>query len=189
MTGTCALWHERAGAVTTTQPPPLPSQVPFLFKYTVDALAAGTPEAQATITMAGVMAPTALILGYGCARAGSTVMSELRNVVFAKVAQGTIRKVGNQVSLYLQACSFLGSMPPALCHSAGKDLQPMCCVFCKCQLHVRGTGRLNESHGELVSLSLPEVAPAALAAGAHTSAEPRSSIPCESTNRRPGARH
>ena len=78
-------------------------QVPFLFKHTVDALAspeaaaaaAVSPDMYLTLGLAGV--PVALIGAYGCARAGAVVMSELRNAVFAKVAQGAIRKVGGQV--------------------------------------------------------------------------------------------
>lgn len=50
-------------------------------------------------TTAALTAPVALIAAYGCARAGTAVMSEVRNAVFAKVAQGAIRKVGRQVRL------------------------------------------------------------------------------------------
>ena len=74
-------------------------QVPFLFKHTVDAVAASGEVA--SIATAGLAAPAALMAAYGAARAGSSLMSELRNAVFAKVAQGTIRKVGNQVLAHL----------------------------------------------------------------------------------------
>jgi hypothetical protein len=49
--------------------------------------------------MLGVMhlAPTALLMGYGIARAGATFCGEMRNVVFAKVSQSAIRRVANQV--------------------------------------------------------------------------------------------
>lgn len=53
------------------------------------------PDINIVLGLAGV--PVALIGAYGCARAGGVVMSELRNAVFAKVAQGAIRKVGGQV--------------------------------------------------------------------------------------------
>lgn len=72
-------------------------QVPFLFKYTVDALATPAAVDPALATTAALTAPVALIAAYGCARGGTAVMSELRNAVFAKVAQGAIRKVGRQV--------------------------------------------------------------------------------------------
>lgn len=82
------------------------TQVPFLFKYTVDALAipdaadvAAVPDMYIALGLAGV--PVALIGAFGLARAGGTILSELRNAVFAKVAQGAIRKVGGQVSPFL----------------------------------------------------------------------------------------
>lgn len=77
----------------------LPLQVPFLFKHTIDALA--TPAAaDASLALASTAAvPVALIGAYGCARAGAVIMSELRNAVFANVAQGAIRKVGGPVRL------------------------------------------------------------------------------------------
>ena len=43
------------------------------------------------------LGPTALLLGYGAARAGSAFCGEMRNVVFAKVSQTAIRRVANQV--------------------------------------------------------------------------------------------
>jgi hypothetical protein len=71
--------------------------VPFLFKYAVDALAQpGTADA-ATLAAVGAASPMALLCAYGLTRAGSSLLSELRNAVFAKVAQGTVRKVGFEV--------------------------------------------------------------------------------------------
>eukprot|EP00892_Ulva_mutabilis_P004061 jgi/Ulvmu1/2026/UM120_0022.1 len=81
-------------------------QVPFLFKYTVDALATPAAVDPAIGTTAALAAPVALIAAYGCARAGTAVMSELRNAVFAKVAQGAIRKVGRQVFEHLHGLDF-----------------------------------------------------------------------------------
>jgi ABC transporter ATM len=72
--------------------------VPFLFKYTVDALTAD-PTAVTPASVAGVVAltPAALIVGYGVARAGAALCNEARNAVFAKVTQGAIRSVANKV--------------------------------------------------------------------------------------------
>ena len=69
-------------------------QVPFLFKHLVDHLndpdnILNLASAQGTL----ITATTALVLGYGLARAGSAGMNELRNAVFAKVAQNSIRRV------------------------------------------------------------------------------------------------
>lgn len=64
-------------------------QVPFLFKYTVDSLAAD-PSALTPAAVAGVLAltPPALIVGYGVARAGASFCNEARNAVFAQVGWG-----------------------------------------------------------------------------------------------------
>lgn len=61
--------------------------MPFLFKYTIDALTAD-PTALTPATVAGVVAltPPALIVGYGVARAGASFCNEARNAVFAKAS-------------------------------------------------------------------------------------------------------
>ncbi|KAG5876086.1 hypothetical protein JTB14_028858 [Gonioctena quinquepunctata] len=75
--------------------------VPFIFKYSVDYLNAGAtlnmdtaPETAATIA-------TSLLLGYGIARAGAAGFNELRNAVFAKVAQHSIRKIARNLFIHL----------------------------------------------------------------------------------------
>eukprot|EP00890_Picochlorum_soloecismus_P000334 jgi/Picsp_1/1300/NSC_04781-R1_atp-binding cassette superfamily len=77
-------------------------QVPFLFKYTVDALAADpsgmTPAAIGTIVSA---TPAMLILGYGVSRAGASFCNESRNAVFASITQNSIRSVANKVFRHL----------------------------------------------------------------------------------------
>eukprot|EP00850_Spirogloea_muscicola_P001318 SM000005S17115 [mRNA] locus=s5:270748:275529:- [translate_table: standard] len=84
-------------------------QVPFFFKYVVDTLSASVGAAGATAAAASshpllwlaASSPPALLLGYGAARAGSAACNELRNAIFAKVAQGTIRQVAKKVFLHL----------------------------------------------------------------------------------------
>ncbi|CAH1799586.1 unnamed protein product [Owenia fusiformis] len=77
-------------------------QVPFLFKYAVDFLNDSNNwlnidnPVGTIITMA-----TALILGYGLARTSASLFQELRNAVFAKVAQSSIRRVARNVFLHL----------------------------------------------------------------------------------------
>lgn len=82
--------------------------VPFLFKHAIDTLneasiaAGGNPilgmeTAPETITTVA----TSLLIGYGVARLGSAGFNELRNAVFAKVAQNSIRKIANNVFLHL----------------------------------------------------------------------------------------
>ncbi|EJT68305.1 iron-sulfur clusters transporter ATM1 [Gaeumannomyces tritici R3-111a-1] len=71
-------------------------QVPFYFKSIVDAmnidpsLMAGAGGTAATV--AGTM-----ILAYGATRVGATIFQELRNAVFASVAQKAIRRVATNV--------------------------------------------------------------------------------------------
>jgi ATP-binding cassette subfamily B (MDR/TAP) protein 7 len=79
-------------------------QVPFLFKYTIDALAADPSGAAPAASLAGLaLAPPALALAYGAARAGAAACNELRNAVFASVTQGAIRAAANRVFAHLLA--------------------------------------------------------------------------------------
>ncbi|KAL6774149.1 ATM2 [Auxenochlorella protothecoides x Auxenochlorella symbiontica] len=77
-------------------------QVPFFFKYTVDALNAD-PSGLTPASVAGLMVlgPTSLVLGYGLARIGASFCSEARNAVFASVAQSTIRNVAVRTFAHL----------------------------------------------------------------------------------------
>uniref|UniRef100_A0AAR5Q7B0 Iron-sulfur clusters transporter ABCB7, mitochondrial n=1 Tax=Dendroctonus ponderosae TaxID=77166 RepID=A0AAR5Q7B0_DENPD len=77
--------------------------VPFIFKYSIDYLNLHTgsvlnmgsaPETVATVA-------TSILLGYGIARAGALGFNELRNAVFAGVAQHSIRKIAKNVFLHL----------------------------------------------------------------------------------------
>ena len=59
-------------------------QVPFLFKYAIDALTAD-PLGLTLADMPMVqLLPATVLLGYGAARAASSLCNELRNAVFAK---------------------------------------------------------------------------------------------------------
>ncbi|KAF5288716.1 hypothetical protein FQA39_LY15288 [Lamprigera yunnana] len=75
--------------------------VPFIFKFAVDALNQGgllnmnsPPETILTVS-------TCLLLGYGIARMGAAGFNELRNAVFASVAQQSIRKIAKNVFVHL----------------------------------------------------------------------------------------
>ncbi|KAI1642282.1 P-loop containing nucleoside triphosphate hydrolase protein [Daldinia loculata] len=68
-------------------------QVPFYFKSIVDAMNIDVGEMGGTAAMvAGSM-----IVAYGATRIGATVFQELRNAVFASVAQKAIRRVACNV--------------------------------------------------------------------------------------------
>ncbi|GAP85025.1 putative iron-sulfur clusters transporter atm1 [Rosellinia necatrix] len=72
-------------------------QVPFYFKNIVDAMNIDIGATGGTAaTIAGSM-----ILAYGATRIGATVFQELRNAVFASVAQKAIRKVACDVFHHL----------------------------------------------------------------------------------------
>ncbi|KAF6161740.1 hypothetical protein GIB67_009109, partial [Kingdonia uniflora] len=81
-------------------------QVPFLFKLAIDWLTAATgagsqlasfSTANSTL-LAVFVSPTAVLMGYGIARTGSTACNELRNALFSKVALRTIRTISRQIS-------------------------------------------------------------------------------------------
>ncbi|XP_071440585.1 iron-sulfur clusters transporter ABCB7, mitochondrial isoform X2 [Hetaerina americana] len=84
--------------------------VPFIFKYTVDGLNAAMTSSEAGPILSMDSAPetvmavaTSLLLGYGIARVGAAGFNELRNAVFAKVAQHSIRKIARNVFLHLHS--------------------------------------------------------------------------------------
>lgn len=72
--------------------------VPFLFKSAIDNLnilsTASVPETTVAVC-------TSVIIGYGIARIGAAGFSELRNAVFARVAQHSIRKIATNVFMHL----------------------------------------------------------------------------------------
>ncbi|KAI9220530.1 P-loop containing nucleoside triphosphate hydrolase protein [Blastocladiella britannica] len=98
-------------------------QVPGFFKAAVDALAAVSPAAAAAMvsadpglaTSAGAIAAAgpnhltvmavcgSVLLGYGAARVGATLFSELRSAVFGSVAQHAIRRVARTIFSHLLA--------------------------------------------------------------------------------------
>ena len=69
--------------------------VPFMFKHTIDGLSVENVEKTATTFI------FALVIGYGAARAGAAGFNELRNAVFAKVAQHSIRTIAQNVFRHL----------------------------------------------------------------------------------------
>uniref|UniRef100_A0ABD2VYU5 Iron-sulfur clusters transporter ABCB7, mitochondrial n=1 Tax=Trichogramma kaykai TaxID=54128 RepID=A0ABD2VYU5_9HYME len=75
--------------------------VPFLFKYAVDSFGPENAAALATAPDTVATVGTALLVGYGIARCGAFGFNELRNAVFAKVAQHSIRKIARNVFLHL----------------------------------------------------------------------------------------
>ncbi|EDR05814.1 uncharacterized protein LACBIDRAFT_185384 [Laccaria bicolor S238N-H82] len=73
-------------------------QVPLLFKSIVDAL---NVNVDILASSTAWLLAGSLIIGYGAARVGSTLSSELLNAIFAKVGQGAIRKVARETFEHL----------------------------------------------------------------------------------------
>ncbi|TPX37847.1 hypothetical protein SeMB42_g06847 [Synchytrium endobioticum] len=75
--------------------------VPIFFKHAVDALTAATTGTAGSVASTGIVAATppltvmgvagTILIGYGAARIGASLFSELRNAVFGLVAQRAIR--------------------------------------------------------------------------------------------------
>lgn len=70
--------------------------VPFVFKNLVDSLPSPDQLAVMVDPTLSVVS-LAMILGYGVSRASASGLQELRNAVFAHVAQDAIRRVGRNV--------------------------------------------------------------------------------------------
>ncbi|KAJ8978515.1 hypothetical protein NQ317_002419 [Molorchus minor] len=75
--------------------------VPFIFKYAVDYLNAGAVLNMDTAPQTAASVLVTILIGYGIARASAAGFNELRNAVFAKVAQHSIRKIAKNVFLHL----------------------------------------------------------------------------------------
>ncbi|GJQ70213.1 ABCB7 [Trypoxylus dichotomus] len=75
--------------------------VPFIFKYSVDYLNVGSTLNMDSAPATVLTVATSLLLGYGIARVGAAGFNELRNAVFAKVAQRSIRKIAKNVFVHL----------------------------------------------------------------------------------------
>ena len=71
--------------------------IPLLYKQAVDALSGSAGPI--------VLVPVALIIFYGLARIGAQATGELRELVFAKVAQRAIRRVALETFQHLHALS------------------------------------------------------------------------------------
>lgn len=79
--------------------------VPILFKAMVDALSPRLGEAGATGATIAIAVPIGLLLAYGVARIATQLFSELRDGIFARVAQRAIRNVALQTFRHLHALS------------------------------------------------------------------------------------
>jgi len=79
--------------------------VPILFKGMVDALSPKIGAGVATGTAIAIAVPIGLLVAYGLARIATQVFSELRDGIFARVAQRAIRSVALETFRHLHALS------------------------------------------------------------------------------------
>ncbi|MGH6894641.1 MAG: ABCB family ABC transporter ATP-binding protein/permease [Dongiaceae bacterium] len=79
--------------------------VPILFKGMVDALSPKLNEGAATGATVAIAVPIGLLIAYGLARVATQLFSELRDGIFARVAQRAIRRVALQTFEHLHALS------------------------------------------------------------------------------------
>ena len=75
-------------------------QVPFVFKDLVDSLSGGNVQMEIPVE-AALAVPVSLVVLYGVAKSAATGLAELRNALFASVAQDAIRKVSRDVFTHL----------------------------------------------------------------------------------------
>ena len=74
--------------------------VPIFLKEIVDGLTPST-----TLTTAAVAVPLALVVGYGLMRLTSTGLTEMRELIFARVTQGAVRDISLRVFRHLHQLS------------------------------------------------------------------------------------
>ena len=74
--------------------------VPLLLKQLVDAMTLKPGDPQALLVV-----PVALLLGYGALRLMTSVMTELRELVFAKATQGATKRIALQTFEHLHSMS------------------------------------------------------------------------------------
>jgi ATP-binding cassette, subfamily B, heavy metal transporter len=74
--------------------------VPLLLKNLVDTMNIKPGDARAVL-----VAPAALLLGYGLLRLSTTLFTELRELVFAKATEGAARRISLEVFRHLHALS------------------------------------------------------------------------------------
>ncbi|PYE76051.1 ABC transporter transmembrane protein [Xylophilus ampelinus] len=76
--------------------------VPLLLKTLVDRM---TPAGGTTGAQVALVVPAALLLGYGLLRLSTSLLTELRELVFAKATEGASRSLSLQVFRHLHALS------------------------------------------------------------------------------------
>ena len=115
-------------------------QVPFTFKYAVDALTLDSTGATATAMPVMTLLPATVLLGYGAARAGAALCNEARNAVFAKARPFCNFQHSNDIfhSYHAFHCSGYMTRPVILSHSPQ-------CSWTKSPLYASSVGGLGQT--------------------------------------------
>eukprot|EP00047_Mylnosiga_fluctuans_P015694 m.48590 g.48590 ORF g.48590 m.48590 type:complete len:663 (+) comp6039_c0_seq2:47-2035(+) len=77
-------------------------QVPFLFKKSVDALNV-PPELLDSSGALVLTSAGAILIGYGAARAGAALFNEMRNAVFSKAVQHSVKEIAKTTFSHLHS--------------------------------------------------------------------------------------
>ncbi|MBL8468873.1 MAG: ABC transporter ATP-binding protein/permease [Methyloversatilis discipulorum] len=79
--------------------------VPLVFKQVIDALAPAAASSRAALEAAPLLVPLGLLAAYGALRFSTSMLTELREIVFSRVTQQAVRRISLQVFRHLHALS------------------------------------------------------------------------------------
>jgi ATP-binding cassette subfamily B protein len=79
--------------------------VPLIFKRLIDALTPAAAMRQSALEAAPLLVPLGLLAAYGALRFSTSLLTELREIVFSRVTQQAVRRISLQVFQHLHALS------------------------------------------------------------------------------------
>jgi ATP-binding cassette subfamily B protein len=79
--------------------------VPLVFKQIIDALAPAAASSRAALEAAPLLVPLGMLAAYGALRFSTSMLTELREIVFSRVTQQAVRRISLQVFRHLHALS------------------------------------------------------------------------------------
>ncbi|HEY9193332.1 MAG TPA: ABC transporter ATP-binding protein/permease [Methyloversatilis sp.] len=79
--------------------------VPLIFKRLIDALTPAAAMRQSALEVAPLLVPLGLLAAYGALRFSTSLLTELREIVFSRVTQQAVRRISLQVFQHLHALS------------------------------------------------------------------------------------
>eukprot|EP00047_Mylnosiga_fluctuans_P015693 m.48579 g.48579 ORF g.48579 m.48579 type:complete len:249 (+) comp6039_c0_seq1:47-793(+) len=109
-------------------------QVPFLFKKSVDALNV-PPELLDSSGALVLTSAGAILIGYGAARAGAALFNEMRNAVFSKAVQHSVKEIAKTTFSHLHSLDLqfhlsrqTGAMQRAIDRGTRSVAVAVCCA-------------------------------------------------------------